>query len=36
LNSPALDADPWLSEDLHYVIFTSARDGTQRLYEAWR
>ncbi len=36
LNSPGLDRDPWLSPDLSYIMFTSDRDGVQRIYEAWR
>lgn len=36
LNSPQNEGDPWLSDDGHYLVFTSLRSGASRLYEAWR
>lgn len=36
LNSASLDTDPWLSEDLETLIFSSDRDGLQQFYEAKR
>ena len=36
LNSAGVDRDPWLSPDLRYIMFTSDRDGTTRIYEAFR
>jgi len=34
LNSPAYEADPTLSPDLTYMVFTSSRTGSRALYEA--
>lgn len=36
LNSPMSEGDPWLSNDGRHIVFSSERDGTSRLYEAWR
>lgn len=36
LNSTSLDTDPWVSEDLTTLIFSSDRDGLQQFYEAKR
>ncbi len=36
LCSPLEDTDPWMSPDFRYVIFTSMRDGSSRIYEASR
>lgn len=33
LNSNVGDTDPWLSEDQTYMLFSSERDGQQRIYE---
>jgi hypothetical protein len=36
LNSPEDDRDPWATDDLSYVVFSSNRSGEYLLYEAWR
>lgn len=36
LNSSESDTDPTVSQDLGYLIFTSWRSGTRKLYEAYR
>jgi hypothetical protein len=36
LNSPAIDADPWISPDRRHAYWTSNRDGTVRLWHASR
>lgn len=36
LNSAQSEGDPWLSNDGRHIVFSSERDGTSRLYEAWR
>ena len=36
LNTPSLEADPWLSPDLRYLVFASDRSGDSEIYEAWR
>ena len=33
LNSLADDSDPWVSEDLSYLVFSSDRSGNTELYE---
>lgn len=35
LNSADDDRDAWFSSDLSYVVFSSDRSGSYRLYEAW-
>ncbi len=34
VNSPELDEDAWLSEDLCYIAFASESDGVQNIFEA--
>jgi hypothetical protein len=37
LNGPGRDSDPWVSDDLRYIMFASNReDRGLDLYEAWR
>jgi len=36
VNSLADDSDPWLSEDLSYMMFSSDRSGNTELYQTWR
>lgn len=36
LNSAAEDRDAWVSADGRYIMFSSTRGGTSRLYEAFR
>jgi hypothetical protein len=37
LNGPRRDSDPWVSDDLRYIIYASERDDQALdLYEAWR
>ena len=36
LNSPEDDRDPWATDDVSYVVFSSNRSGEYSLYEAWR
>jgi hypothetical protein len=36
LNSPADDRDPWSTDDVSYVVFSSNRSGQYLLYEARR
>ncbi len=36
LNSAADDEDPWISDDLSYIVFSSSRGGGKDLYEASR
>ena len=35
-SSTAAETGPWLSEDGHYIIFSSNRSGYRNLYEATR
>jgi hypothetical protein len=36
LNTDFTEEDPWLSQNGRHILFTSNRDGTSRIYEAWR
>jgi len=36
LNSPETEEDPWITDDLRHVVFTSYRSGDYELYEAFR
>jgi hypothetical protein len=36
LNSGDDDTDVWISEDNSHIVFTSARSGRNRIYEAYR
>jgi len=36
LDTPANEADPWLSEDGHYLVYSSDQSGSTEVYEAWR
>jgi hypothetical protein len=36
LDTPSIEQDPWVSDDLHYIMFTSTRTGTAEIYEASR
>jgi hypothetical protein len=36
VNSTAEDFDPWLTEDLSYMVFCSDRSGNTELYQTWR
>jgi len=36
ISSDAYDGDPWLSQDLRFVMFASERDGASMLFEAER
>jgi Tol biopolymer transport system component len=36
LNTDYTEEDPWISEDGRHILFTSNRNGRNRIYEAWR
>gem|GEM_PF-6983121 len=36
INSPQKDSDPWFTQDLGYMMFSSNRSGVDRLYESFR
>ena len=36
LDTPAQEADPWLSPDLHYILFASDRSGNMQIYQSSR